>query len=225
MIGSMVDVVGDLLPYAVGVALSPVPLIAVFLVLGAPAGRVAGVALVVARVGTVAGVAVIVAFLADLLPESNGTSPLGVLLRIVLGVVLMVWAVVQLVRRTDQSESSDQPAWMVSMASASVPGAARIGVLLSAVNVKELAFGAGAGLTIAAADIGAGATVVVAVGYAVVACLASVVAVAAFWFAEDRVSRPLDRTRVWLARNSTVLVALVLLVIGAVLVGEGLQDL
>ncbi|WP_369374632.1 GAP family protein [Promicromonospora sp. Populi] len=220
----MVDVVGDLLPYAVGVALSPVPLIAVFLVLGAPAGRAAGAALVGARVGTVAGVAVIAAFLADLLPESNGTSPIGLVLRILLGAVLMVWAVVLLLRRADQSESSDQPAWMATMGNASVPEAARIGVLLSAVNVKELAFGAGAGLTIAAAEIGAGATVVAAVGYAVIACLVSVAAVVAFWFAEDRVSRPLDRTRVWLARNSTVLVAIVLLVIGAVLVGESLQD-
>jgi threonine/homoserine/homoserine lactone efflux protein len=225
MISSMVDVVGDLLPYAVGVALSPVPLIAVFLVLGAPAGRVAGAALVVARVVTVAGVAAVVAFLADLLPESNGTSTAGLVLRIVLGAVLMVWALVQIVRRTDRDEATDHPAWMVSTGSASVPGAARIGVVISVANLKELAFGVGAGLTIAAADLGAGATVVVAVGYAVVACLVTVVVVLAFWCAEDRVSRSLDRTRAWLARNSTVLVALVLLVIGAVLVGEGLSDL
>ncbi|PUB27001.1 Sap-like sulfolipid-1-addressing protein [Promicromonospora sp. AC04] len=225
MITHMVDVVGDLLPYAVGVALSPVPLIAVFLVLGAPAGKAAGTALVAARVVTVAGVATIVALLADLLPESNGTSPIGLLLRIVLGAVLMVWAVVQIVRRPDRNESSDQPAWMATMGNASVLQAARIGVVLSTVNVKELAFGAGAGLTIAAADLGAGATVAAAAGYAVIACLATIAVVVAFWFAEDRVTGPLDQTRVWLGRNSTVLVALVLLVIGAILVGESLNDL
>ena len=225
MIGLMVDVVGDLLPYAVGVALSPVPLIAVFLVLGAPSGRVAGAALVGARILTVAGVAAVAAFLADLLPESNGTSPLGVLLRIVLGAALMVWAVVQIVRRPDKDENNDQPTWMVSMGSASVPAAARIGVVLSTANVKELAFGTGAGLMIAAGDLGVGATIAAALVYAVVACLATVVAVVAFWFAEDRISRTVDRTRVWLVRNSAVLVAFVLLVIGAVLVGDGLGAL
>lgn len=225
MIGSMTDVVGDLLPYAVGVALSPVPLIAVFLLLGAPAGRAAGALFVLARVVTLAVVVVLAAALADLLPESRGPSLAGAVLRILLGAALMVWAVVQVVRPDGARADSDKPGWMASMGKASPAGAARIGVLLSAANLKELALGLGAGLTVASEDLAPGAVVGVAVAYAVLACLGTIVAVAAFWLAEDRVSRPLDRARVWLVRNSVVLVAIVLLVIGAVLAGGGVRDL
>lgn len=222
---TMVDVVGDLVPYALGVALSPVPLIAVLLVLGAPAGRVSGAAFVAARVISVAGVATVAALVAELLPERNGTSPVGDVLRISLGVALMVWAVVKVARQRHTPKDRSEPAWMVALGGASPAQAARIGVVLSAANVKELAFGVGAGLTIATGELEGAAAVAAAVVYSLLACLLSVVAAVAFWFFEDRVSLALDRTRVWLARKSTFLIALVLLVIGAVLVGEGVRDL
>jgi threonine/homoserine/homoserine lactone efflux protein len=221
----MVHLIGDLLPYALGVALSPVPLIAVLLLLGSPTGRASSAAFVAARVISVAAVATIVALVAELLPERNGTSPIGNLLRITLGGILVIWAVLTMARRRDTRKDGDGPGWMVTLRSASPPRAARIGVVLSVANVKELAFGVGAGLTIATSELEAGAAVGAAVVYSLLACLSSIVAVVAVWFFVDRVSGPLDQARAWLARNSTFLIALVLLVIGAVLVAEGVRDL
>lgn len=217
----MSDLVGELFPYAVAVALSPVPLIIVFLVLRSPGGRWAGVAFAATRLIVVAGIAVIVSLAAELLPESVA-SPFASALRIALGVGLMIWAITKILRPKGDPEL---PRWMVSLERTSIAGAARVGALVSAVNPKEIAFGVGAGLTIAAADRGIGEIVVAASLYAVIACLAIIAVVAAVWIAQERVAVPLDHAYHWLVRNYAVVVGAVLLIIGAILVGEGISAL
>lgn len=221
----MVDALGDLIPYAVGVALSPIPLIAVFLLFQSPSPRAASGAFLAGRLVTVTAVALIAALGAELLPELTGPSAVGGWLRIVLGAALMVWAVTKVVSWLGTRENTELPAWMASVEQASPGRAAVLGVIVSAANVKELAFGLGAGLTIAAADPSVGATVALAVVYALMACAALLAVVVMFWFAADRVGESLDRARNWLVRNNKVIVAVVLLVIGALLVGGGVSAL
>ena len=60
----MLPILGDLLPYAVPVALSPLPMIAVVMLLLAPAGTRGGLGFLVGRVATLAALAFAVALLA-----------------------------------------------------------------------------------------------------------------------------------------------------------------
>lgn len=114
------------------------------------------------------------------------------------------------------------PAWMASLSNSTVGGAARSGILLSAANPKELAFGVGAGLTIASVNLGTAGILGASFGYAVLACLVLIVAVVACWLAEERVGPALDAVRAWLVQNYAVVVAIVLVLIGVVLIGESL---
>lgn len=222
----MLDVVGDLLPYAVGVALSPLPLIAVLLVLGSPSPRAAAGLFLFARYASVTVLALVVAFGAELLPDSQGEPVIGAVLRIVLGAALIGWAVQKTVRWAGgRHESSELPGWMASIGDTTPARAARLAIILSVANVKEVAFGVGAGLTIAAGGLGPAATTVTAVLYATLACAAVIAVVVLAWLAPDRVGPALDRVRDWLVANSKIVIAAVLLVIGAILVGEGLRTL
>ena len=217
---------GDLLPYAVGVALSPLPLIAVLLVLGSSSPRAASAFFLVGRYVTVGAVALIAAFLAELLPEKGGTSFVGAVLRILLGAALIVWAVTKTVHwAAGRGQEPELPGWMASIQGTSPPRAARLAVILSTVNVKEVAFGIGAGLTIGAGHLGPGAVVVVALLYAVLACAGVIAIVVSYLVAADRVGPALERVRDWLVANNKIIIAAVLLVIGAILVGEGLRAL
>lgn len=222
----MLDVVGDLLPFAAGVALSPLPLIAVLLVLGSPSPRAASAFFLVGRYVTVAAVALLAAFAAELLPEKGGTSFVGAVLRIVLGVMLIGWAVSKTMHWVGgRGQEPELPGWMASIQGTTPPRAARLSVILSAVNVKEVAFGVGAGLTIGAGHLGPGAAAVVALLYALLACAGVIAIVLAYWIAADRVGPALERVRDWLVANNKIIIAGVLLVIGAVLMGEGLRAL
>lgn len=222
----VLDVLGDLIPYAVGVALSPLPMIALLLVLQSPSARAASGLFLIGRYAAVAVIAVIAAFGAELLPESTETSTVGAWLRIALGVALVGWGVTKTLRwLRGRDQRPELPGWLAAISTTTPARATRLAVILSAVNVKELAFGLGAGLTIAAGDLAAGATTVTSLVYAMLACSGLIAVVAAFWMGGSRVGGPLGVARDWLVRNHKVVVAGVLLVVGSILVGEGLRAL
>jgi hypothetical protein len=92
----MISVVGEVFPLAVGVALSPLPVIAVLLLLPAPAGSAGGVGFLFGRLAGVGAVAGVVAVLSELFAEATTeSSTMSRVLRIVLGLALMVWAIVK----------------------------------------------------------------------------------------------------------------------------------
>lgn len=222
----MLDVIGDLLPYAVGVALSPLPLIAPLLVLGSSSPRAASASFLAGRYGAVVAVALIASFVADLLPETGDTSFAGAVLRILLGVVLIGWAVHKTVHWAGgRGQESELPGWMASIQGTTPAGAARLAVILSIVNVKEIAFGVGAGLTIGTGRLGPGGVVAVVLLYAALACGGVIGIVVSYLVAADRVGPALERVRDWLVANNKIVIAGVLLVIGTILAGEGLRAL
>ncbi len=61
----LTDVIGDLLPAAAAVALSPIPIVAVVLVLGSPQARTAGPAFAIGWVVGLGAVSVAVTLLAE----------------------------------------------------------------------------------------------------------------------------------------------------------------
>ncbi|RZU65244.1 Sap-like sulfolipid-1-addressing protein [Microterricola gilva] len=218
----MLELIGDLLIYGAAVALSPIPPIAVILLLRSRSGLGAGAAFLAARLLVLVLVAAVVALGAELLPEQGDASPVTAVLRIGLGIGLIVLAAVKWRARPKSGETAALPSWMASLNNSTMGGAARSGILLSAVNPKELAFGVGAGLTIASAHLGTAGIVVASAGYAVLACIVLIVAVVGCWLAEERVGPALDSVRAWLVQNYAVVVAIVLLLIGVVLIGESL---
>ena len=59
------DAIGDLLPSALAVALSPIPIVAIVLVLGAPHARTAGPAFAIGWIAGLLAVSVVVVLLGD----------------------------------------------------------------------------------------------------------------------------------------------------------------
>jgi hypothetical protein len=82
--------------------------------------------------------------------------------------------------------------------------------------------GAGAGVAISAASLARGETVVVIAVYTGVAASSVAVPVIAYLLATDRMAGPLESLRGWLVRENAVVMAVLLLVIGVVMVGNGI---
>jgi threonine/homoserine/homoserine lactone efflux protein len=106
------------------------------------------------------------------------------------------------------------------------PGAAfRLGLVLTVANPKEIAFAAGAGLTIGGAMLGAGEMVLAGAVFVLLACLSVAIPVLAVLVGGERMSPILAEARAWLLRNNAIVMAIVLLVIGAMLIGSGISGL
>ena len=143
----MGDAIGQMLPSAVGVALSPFPIVAVVLMLVTPRGRVNGPAFIL---GWLVGLAIVGAIMlsvakgADASEEGAPATWVSVL-ELVLGVLLLLVAVKQFRGRPHEGEEAPTPKWMGALDTFTPVKATGAGIVFSALNPKNLL------LTIAAA--------------------------------------------------------------------------
>jgi threonine/homoserine/homoserine lactone efflux protein len=134
------------LPSAVGVALSPVPIIAVILMLGTPRARSNGSAFALGWVIGLVVVSVVVVLLASGSDDpDSGTSTAVDVIKLLFGVLFLVMAVGQWRKRPRAGTTAQMPKWMQAIDQFTAGKSLGLGVALSAANPKNLA------LTLAAA--------------------------------------------------------------------------
>ena len=121
----MNGVIGEILPLALGVAISPVPIIAAILMLLSPKAKTTSVGFLL---GWLAGIVVaVVAFtlLASVLPEAddNSSEPIAGALKIILGVLLLLLAAKQWRSRPTGGTEPALPRWMGAIDTMTAPRA------------------------------------------------------------------------------------------------------
>lgn len=223
----MGQVIGDLLPLAVGIAISPIPIIAAILMLLSPkAGSASTGFLLGWLVGIVVGCGafVLVAQATDLGSDS-GSSTAGSWVKLVLGLLLVVASVRQWHRRPREGEEPHLPVWMKAIDSMTTGKALGLGFLLAAVNPKNLVMCIAAGVAIDSADLSTGEDLAAIAVFTVVAGVSVAAPVIGFAVAGNRLTTPLQELRVWLVGNNVAVMSVLLLVIGTVLIGKGLGGL
>ncbi|NUR85410.1 MAG: GAP family protein [Nonomuraea sp.] len=218
----MGTVIGELLPFALAVAISPIPVIAVILMLLAPRARGTSFGFLigwVAGIVVATGVFVVLAHTIGLSGASSGQPPAAVSwIKLVLGLLLLVLAVKQWRSRADPG----LPGWMRAIDTFTPARAAALGAALSAVNPKNLMMCVAAGVAIAQ---GGTHEVLLLVVFTVLAACSVAIPVVVYAADARRMRAPLDRLKVWLERDNATVMFVLLLVIGVVLVGKGLGGL
>lgn len=222
----MIDVLGQILPLALGIAVSPIPIIAAILMLLAPHARLTSVGFLLGWAGGVLISVTIFTLLAGFLPhhDPGESRPIQGTIRIVLGLILLGLAFSQWRKRPQPGAEPALPKWMAAIDKTTFPVALGLGLLLSALNPKNLIMAAGAGVDIGAAAIGTSGSIAVIAVFAVIAVSTVLVPVLGFLIAPGRFRTPLDRLRKWLAAENATVMAVLLLVIGVVMVGKGISS-
>jgi hypothetical protein len=222
------EVVPAVLPLAVVVAVSPVPVLAVVLMLLTPRAGVTGVGFLVGWVAGIAGVtATFALFSGDREPGSVGRSSGAAAswVELVLGVLLLALAVRQYRTRPAPGDAQPLPAWLAAVDRFTAVRAGVLGLVVSAANPKVLLVCVAAGLAIAGGGLtGAQDAWSVAV-FTVAAASTVAVPVLAHAVGRRRMAGPLESLRGWLTVHSTGVTVVLLLLVGLVLVGQGLGGL
>ena len=220
--------IGDMLPLAIGIAISPLAIVAVILILTTPRARTNGPAFLggwllgLAVVGGVALVATDAAESAD----SGGPRTIVAALKIVLGLALLVLAWRRFRKRPTPGEDIPLPKWMAAL-DAFTPGRSfRVAALFGGVKPKNPILTVAAAAGIARSNLGGAQQVVVLLLLIIVASIGVIAPVAVYFLmGAERAAGVLDRWKSWLqANNSTVMIVL-FVVFGVVLVGKGLGGL
>lgn len=218
--------IGELLPSAIGVALSPVPIVAVILMLGTPKARRNGPAF---ALGWVAGLVVVSAVVllvtggADDADSATATSVNWV--QVALGVLLLVMAARQWGKRPRPGQEPTMPAWMSTIDTFGAGRSLGLGAVLSAANPKNLALTAAAAASIAQTGVSGGQSAVAVAVFVVIASLTVVGPVVFYVAATDRAAGPLTALKDLMAQHNAVIMMVVLVVLGAKVLGQGLGAL
>lgn len=150
--------IGEILPLALGIAISPIPIIAAILMLLSPKARVTSVGFLLGWVIGIVVAVVVFTLLSSILPEEdpNASKPIQGIIQLLLGALLLLLAIKQWRGRPRGDETPELPKWMQAIDKVTFPVAFGLGFLLSALNPKNLIMGAGAGVAIgsAALDVG-----------------------------------------------------------------------
>ena len=220
-------VIGDLLPLGLGVAISPIPIIAVILML---LSRQAARTSTGFLAGWVAGIVVVTVVVLLLVGQAGNTSTgkpstVSSVLKLVFGVLLLVMAVRQWRERPKPDEAAELPKWMSAIDSLTLGKALGLGFLLSGVNPKNLLMCLAAGTTIGAAHLSGGEDAVAVVVFTLIAASTVAIPVVGYLTARSKMAGPLESLRDWLTQNNATVMAVLLLVIGVVLLGKGIGGL
>jgi threonine/homoserine/homoserine lactone efflux protein len=217
--------IGDLLPSAVGVALSPLPIVAVILMLATPKGRTNGPAFAAGWVLGLVVVLVLVLLVAGG-ADSSGSTRTGVdWLKLLLGVLLVGVAWKQWQSRPKEGGTPELPKWMATLQDFDPARSFAVGAALAAVNPKNLALAVAGGATIAQAGLSAGNDTVAILVFVVIASVTIVTPVVAYLTLGEKAAATLDHLRGWMAANNATIMTVVCVVLAAKLIGAGLGGL
>ncbi len=223
----MGKVIGDILPLAIGIGISPIPIVAVILMLGTRRGRVNGP---IFLLGWVLGIAIsgtVVLLIAGAagISDGGGTTTATYWIKLALGVLLLLGGLRRIIKRPAAGEEPETPKWMSSLDRFSWIKALGAAGLLGGVNPKNLALIVAAAAAISQSGVSAGAE---AGSLAVLVAIASIgvlIPVVVYFAMGERAVKILDSWKSWLVLHNSAVMAVLFLVFGFTLIGKAVMGL
>jgi hypothetical protein len=218
------QVIGEVLPFAVIVMVSPFNIVAVILLLFSKrpvldascylGGFVIGVAAVVGGLTAIAG--------AIRLDPGSDQSRGASALVMVLGAALIVAAVRKFRGRPGPDDTAALPRWMDGIAGFGPGKSIGIGAGIGVANPKNIAVALGTAVAVSSAGLPSGQQVIVLAVYVVLASLGVAAPIVAMLVMRDRSGPVLDGWKAWLTQNNAAMLAVIYLFLGVYLIGKNL---
>ncbi|OBB85149.1 hypothetical protein A5760_08815 [Mycobacterium colombiense] len=223
MDASWASVLSKLVALAAVIALSPITVIPAVLVLHAPRPRPASLSFLG---GWLLGlVALTAAFVSgsELLSGFHATPPKWASwVRLALGLALLALAAYHWFTRHRQRS---MPRWMRSFSTLSPVRAGVMGAVLVPVRPEVLILCAAAGLAVGNSSLSAGAQVIAAAIFVVLAASTVAIPILAYVGAGNRLDNALERLKAWMEANHDAMMAVILFLIGLIVLYNGIRTL
>lgn len=216
-------ITAEFLPYAIAVALSPMPIAALILMLLSKRAKINSVMFAIGWILGLAGLVLIVTFLvgesAHTVSADSGLN-LKTLIDGVLGVVLVGFAIKQWKNRSKPGKTPKMPKWMSAVETFSPTKALGIGFLLATINLKNTPMGITAGAAISQlAKNSAEQTVGIIIYLALASCTITVPVILFLLFGNG-LKKTLQSLKEWLVANNATIMFVLFLILGIVLISK-----
>ena len=221
----MLSALGELLPIAVAVAVSSVPITATILILLSPKRNRSAIPFLIGWLVGMAAVVGVASVGANALPIRSLRAPqkaIGIA-QIIVGLAVLVVAVMAW-RRAARAPAVKGNRWLDRVDGMGPVAALGLAVALN-LRPKGLLLGAAAGLSIAGSSLNDSEAAIVVAIYVGLASSTVIVPIVLTLVAPARMQPRLVLARDWLSHNSTHITVVVLVMVGFVILGAGLSRL
>lgn len=216
--------IGGSIGYALGIAISPIPIAALILTLLSVRPRTNSIAF---TVGWVSGIGLVaaIAVVTPLFDAGDDPSDRRGWIRLAVGVILVLAAVRRWRTRPGPDDEPPTPPLMRAIDGVGMFGVLGIGFALAAFNPKDMLLAAAGGAGIGSAELPGGTTFVALLIFTAIAASTAIVPVGAYLIAGERLDERLHRSRAWLIRHNPAVMAIVLVAVGALFITEAIHIL
>ena len=214
-----------MLPFAVGIAISPIPIVAIVLMLGTDNAKSDSLSFLVGWIVAMAAAgAFLLAVIGSSDPTDNGApADWSSTLKLVLGIVLLGLAVKQWRNRPRAGEDAPMPKWMSSVEGFTPVKSAGLGVVVSVVNPKNLILIIGGATAISQTDVSGSDQAIAWAIFILIATIGVAAPVVIYFAMGDKAGAILDDLKGWMARNNSAIMAVILVIIGVKMIGDAIS--
>ena len=219
--------ISDVLTFAVGVAISPLPIVAVILMLFSQRARANGLSFLLGWVVSLAALCTVVYVLCHDGNVATSTTASDSVSwgKIVLGAALLLLARRQWRQRPVPGAEPEMPKWMATLDHVSPVKAFGLAVVLAAVNPKNLVLTLGAATGLAQSGVTTSEAVVSIAVFVVIASLTIAGPVLYALVGGQKARAALDGAKGWLTVHNAAVMTVLFLVFGVDLIAKGLPPL
>jgi threonine/homoserine/homoserine lactone efflux protein len=146
-------------------------------------------------------------------------------LKLVLGALLLLMAARQWRGRPRAGEAAELPKWMRTVDHFTAGRSLAIGAALSGINPKNLLLTVAAAAAVAQAGVSTGEEVVAMAVFVLVGTIGPGLPVAIYFAIGERATKLLDELKAWMGAHNAAIMTVLLLVLGAKLIGDGVSGL
>jgi hypothetical protein len=222
----VINVIGQLLPFMVAMALSTLPILVTVTILLTPSSGRSALAFLI---GWLLGLFLLTGLLAVVLnaiprvTSRRNQQTIG-WIEIVLGLSLLGYCVVMMVRGRDAETRTELPKWVRKVGTLKPIASFGLAVALN-VRPKSLLIATSAGVILGAASLGLSESILVLLVFVVVSGSTVTVPIVLALANPTSMRRPLEATSQWIVRNGRTVTIVVALIIGTVVIGDGMTRL
>jgi threonine/homoserine/homoserine lactone efflux protein len=218
------SVIGDILPIALAIALSPIPIVAVIVMLRSTGGKRTSAAFLAGWLVGILVTVVVFTLLASIIPTTDPDAARVIfgIVAIVLGALLVLMAAGELRTRPGAGEDAKLPEWMSAIDSMTMARAGILGLVLAVTRPKNLLLVIAGGLTIGGAGLQIWPLVITAAIFVLVAASTVLIPVVANLIAAPRLVAPLEQVRLWFVAHNSAIISVAMFIVGVVLIGNGI---
>ena len=214
---------GALIPLGLVIALSPITVIPAVLVLQAPRPRPSGLAFLAGWVLGLAALTALSVAASGMLGGLHKSPPTWASwLRVILGAALILFGIYRWLTRHRHTES---PAWMRSFASITPARAGVTGTVLVVIRPDVLLICVPAGLAIGGSGLDVADDWIAAAFFVAIAASTVAIPILAYAAAGHRLDNAMARLKDWMEKNNAALMAAILVVIGLMVLYNGVHAL